>query len=155
MKFIFTLEEFKYSTIGEIQDETETQYKINGKWYHKDIIELTDKPIKNITKNKGRISPKKIISAFENIIDVDKLEKYTNIFNSKMLSHGFPPIKGYPNIIDESDVGKEFLSGNVVSEDNIGEYVWVLTDGHHRTLAALEANVPYLETQIDHAYFVD
>jgi len=92
----------------------------------------------------------RIISAFENCVDYDKVEKYANTMKAEMLSHDFPPILGYPGIIDEDDVDeKMFLNGEVVENEHVGNLVWYVTDGHHRSLAAIEAHLPHLEVEID------
>ncbi len=103
----------------------------------------------------GLICPKQIktefiISAFENDIDSDKLEEYTNIMKTEMLSHSFPPILGFPTIIDENDIGEFFLNGEEVTEEHIGKLCWKVTDGHHRSLSAIAARLPYLETDLDY-----
>lgn len=99
----------------------------------------------------SKISPELIISAFANPIDDSKVEYYTHIMSEKMLSHDFPPISGYPTIIDENDVGDYFLTGEEITDNHIGQQVWVVTDGHHRTLAAIAANLPFIETELDYS----
>lgn len=91
-----------------------------------------------------------IISAFANEIDQEKLEKYTQIMQQEMLQHNFLPIFGYPSILDESDIGNKFLTGKEVTEEHIGKLVWFVTDGHHRSLAAIDANIPWLRVELDY-----
>ncbi len=93
----------------------------------------------------------RIVSAFQNAIDSDKLERYTEIMRVEMLSHSFPAIMGFPSVINEDDLGQYFLSGEEITEDHIGQLCWNVTDGHHRSLAAIEANLPYLETTLDYS----
>ncbi len=92
-----------------------------------------------------------IISAFENSIDYNKLEEYTDILREEMLSNNFPPIKGFPRIISEDDIDREFLTGELVEEHHIGKLAWMVTDGHHRSLANIAANVPYVRTELDYS----
>lgn len=97
------------------------------------------------------INPNMVISAFANEMDLDKVEKYTEIMKEQMLSHDFPPIMGYPIIISEDDLGKNFINGEEITEDFIGQRAWVVTDGHHRVFAALEVGLPMLEVQLDYS----
>lgn len=92
-----------------------------------------------------------IISAFENAIEPDKLQLYTDIMSVEMLGHSFPPIQGYPHEIDDSDIGGYFLNGNPIEWADLGKIAWKVTDGHHRSLAAIEANLPYIETALDYS----
>jgi len=92
----------------------------------------------------------RILSAFVNHIDYNKVMNYALVMNINGLNHDFPPIKGYPGIIDENDIGQYFLNEKEVDETHLGCLVWFVTDGHHRTLAAIEANLPHLETEIDY-----
>lgn len=94
----------------------------------------------------------RIISAFENEIDEEKLAEYTAIMQIYMLSHDFPPIMGYPSVIDRQMVedGIEFLDGEIVTENMLGEAVWFVTDGHHRTISAIAAHVPTMDCTLDY-----
>ncbi len=76
------------------------------------------------------IKTNRIISAFQNEMDFDKVEKYTAIMKELMLSHDFPPIMGYPRIIDEDDIGENYLNGEPVEFYHVGQLVWMVTDGH-------------------------
>lgn len=153
LKHLKTFEQLKYSNLGIIQDETDTQYLIGGKWYHKSLVKLTDSELKKEKLfNRGRIESKYVISAFDNPIDNIKLNKYREEFRNKGLQHSFPKIKGYPNIIDESDIDKTFMDGTEITKEHIGTYSWILTDGHHRVVAAIYENIPYLETMLDYSY---
>lgn len=93
----------------------------------------------------------RIISAFENCIERDKLEKYTELMQQEMLSHDFPPIQGYPMIIDETDFGDYFLTGEEIDESHLGLLCWKVTDGHHRSLAAIAAELPHLAVTLDYS----
>lgn len=140
------------TNVGIIDDMTDTQYYINGSWYHKSIVKPSD--IKPKLVNRGRIAPNMVISGFANSIDRNKVEEYYHIFIESGLDNDFPPIKGYPIIITEDDIDRYgvFLDDREITKSDIGKYAWIVTDGWHRTLAALKANIPYLETKIDFAY---
>lgn len=146
---------------GEILDKTNNQFFVKnnnfpkGSWIHKSLIKKVDKSsLDEPLRNKGWISPNYVISAFANPISFEKIEKYSDEMKLKMMSHNFPPIKGYPIIIDESDIDRfeNFLNGKKIKEKNLGEYVWVVTDGHHRVVSALKIGLPKLETIIDYPY---
>ncbi len=145
------------TNMGIIKDVTDTQFFINGVWYHKSLVKPGDEVKKEPLKNRGRISPGRVISAFANEINDSKIEEYADIMTREGLLHTFPPIKGFPIIINEDDVERfgAFLSGVELKSSDIGEYAWVTTDGHHRVLAAIEANLPYLETKLDPVYLGD
>lgn len=97
------------------------------------------------------IKTERIISAFANDIVQEKLERYTAIMKEQMLSHEFPPIEGFPTIIDDNEIGGQFLNGEEITEEHRGWLCWKVTDGHHRSLSAIAARVPYLETELDYA----
>ncbi len=99
------------------------------------------------------IRTNRIISAFENYMDADKIETYTEVMRSEMLGHNFPPITGHPHIISEDDLGEYFLDGNEITEEHMGNLVWYVTDGHHRSVAAINAEIPYLEVEMDFSTF--
>jgi hypothetical protein len=131
---------------------------------HSAVEEVKDKKFERggaITYNGIRvpetISPKMIISAFQNLVDNEKVQEYSEKMKEEMLSHDFPPIEGYPRIIDQDDVDSniEFLNGDQVTEEYIGKMAWMVTDGHHRSLAAIEANLPYLEVKLDYSTITD
>ena len=98
----------------------------------------------------NQIKPSMIISAFENEMDFEKVEEYTQIMKVEMLSHSFPPIMGFPTIIDEDDVGQYFLNGEEIEERHIGKLAWKVTDGHHRATSSINANLPYIEVELDY-----
>ena len=100
------------------------------------------------------IKTNRIISAFINEIDPNKLEDYSETMKGEMLSHRFPPITGYPSKITEDEIGNYFLTGEEINEDHIGLIAWYVTDGHHRALSAINAKLPYLETKIDYSCLV-
>jgi hypothetical protein len=146
---------------GKILDKTNTQYFVKnnnfpkGSWIHKSLVKKNDKPISDEPlRNKGFISPKYVISAFANPISPDKIEKYSDEMRLKLLSHNFQPIKGYPIIIDESDIERfeYFLSGEKITEKDLGKYAWVVTDGHHRVVSAFNVGLSQLKTSIDYSY---
>lgn len=159
MKHIKTFEAFLIgdkTNLGTVTDLTYTQYEVDGKWFHRSLV--TPPPDKDEDKrlrNRGRIHPGRIISAFSNPLNMNKVEKYKEIMDEERLSHPFPPIKGYPIIIDSNDVGEIFLNGEEITEANIGEYAWKVTDGHHRSAAAIDSDLPYLETELERAYLGD
>jgi len=101
------------------------------------------------------VKPSLIISAFENPIDENKVEEYTNIMRNEMLSHSFPAITGFPTVIDDSDVGNYFMSGEEITEEHIGKQVWKVWDGHHRVISAIAANLPYIEVELEYAAITD
>lgn len=146
---------------GEILDKTNNQFFVKnnnfpkGFWIHKSLVKKINEPINNEPlKNKGWISPNYVISAFANPTSPDKIEKYSTEMKLKMMNHNFPPIKGYPIIIDDGDIERfdYFLSGEKITENNLGEYAWVVTDGHHRVVSALEVGLPRLKTIVDYSY---
>lgn len=102
-----------------------------------------------------QIDPRLIISAFDNEIDQQKVEDFTVILKLDMLGHNFPEIAGFPHIIDENDLSKEFLCGDPVTEEYIGKLAWMVTDGHHRSLAAIAAQLPYFPTTLDYNTITD
>lgn len=146
---------------GKILDMTNTQIYVKnekfpkGSWIHKSLVKkINDTIINEPLKNRGYISPEYVISAFANPISFQKIEKYSDEMKMKMMNHEFPPIKGYPIIIDENDMERFecFLSGENIKVEDIGKYAWVVTDGHHRVVSALNIGLPQLETSIDYSY---
>lgn len=104
----------------------------------------------------GQIVPKTInvnciISAFANDMDQEKVQQYMEIMKAEMLSHNFPPIQGYPIIIEEDDLEGWFIDGSNIPETMLGKQAWKVTDGHHRSLAAIEAKLPYLHVELDYS----
>ena len=91
----------------------------------------------------------RIISAYANEIDWEKVEKYTHVMSSEMLSHSFPAIWGFPALIDEDHVGQEFLSRQPIEAHHIGQLAWIVTNGHHRSLAAINAGLPYIDVELE------
>ena len=167
MKYIKLYENYHKLSIGdntnygEILDETDIQYYFKnnmfpkGSWIHKSIVKKDDLELKNQPlRNKGTISPEYVISAFANPIEDEKVNNYSREMEVKMLEHNFPPIKGYPIIIDENDIERygKFLSGNDITINDVGRYAWVVTDGHHRVISALIAHLPFLKTILDYSY---
>ncbi len=157
MKYLKTFENFEIgdnTNIGVIQDKTDTQYQINNNWYHHTIVKPSDKKQNEPLHNRGRINPNLVIPAFSNHIYPEKLEKYIDVFKSELLENDFPPIKGYPIILTTHDIERfeTFLNGDDISTSDIGKYAWIVTDGYHRTLAAIEADMPYILTEVDYSY---
>lgn len=124
-------------------DESDTEYFKHGGTLYNGI------------KVPKTVNPRMVISAFANPIDESKVEEYTEKMRDMMLSHDFPPITGFPTVIDESDVGDYFLSGDEITEEHIGKQAWKVWDGHHRTLAAINANLPYIEVELEKAAVTD
>ena len=162
MKYLKLFENFNLdigddTEIGKIQDVTDTQYQINGNWYAKKIVKkgVSKPPEKQQIKNRGEISPNMVVSAYANPLEYNKVKEYEDIFNADYLQHEFPPIEGFPFIIDEYDIGNVFMCGEYISNKYIGKYAWKVTDGHHRTMAAINTNIPYLETKLQYAYLGD
>lgn len=145
------------TNIGIVSDKTDTQYEIDSTWYHHSIVKPSTIVKKQVLHNRGRISPDMIISAFANPIDQEKAERYARDMEDEMMENEFPPIKGFPIKITDGDLERfgEFLSGEPITEDDLGKYAWVTTDGHHRTIAALQANLPFLRTKLDTVYMAD
>lgn len=81
-----------------------------------------------------------IVSAFDNQMDWAKVEEFTQALIQDEIFNEFPPIAGFETIIDESDLGKNFIRGfeaddGEIKEEHIGIKAWVVTDGHHRAFA--------------------
>ncbi len=98
----------------------------------------------------------RIISAFCNPVDPDKVEEYAKQMKQNDLEtghNGFPPIMGFASKIDEDDIENEvlFMTGDQVTVEHLGEDVWNVTDGHHRTSAAIEAELNYIETEVEYS----
>ena len=170
MKYIKLFENYSTLTIGDntnygkIKDETDTQFYFKndlfpkGSWIHKKLIKIDDTNNENKPlRNRGVISPELVISAFSNPLDYDKIEKYSDVMKDDMLSHNFPPIKGYPIIINDGDIMRfgEFLNGENITTKDIGKYAWIVTDGHHRVFSALKVGLPELKTILDYSYIDD
>ena len=84
-----------------------------------------------------QVSTSRMISAFCNPVDPEKVDTY-----ARMMRYSEPPaIHGYPSIIDERDVGNYFMDDVPITKDDIGRWVWYVTDGHHRTYAAIQAGI--------------
>ena len=96
-----------------------------------------------------------LVSAFENAMDFDKIEEYTDVYREQMLSNEFPPILGHPSILDEGDIGNYFMNGDEITEDDLGKQVWMVTDGHHRSISAINAKVPYISVELDYSTITD
>jgi hypothetical protein len=74
----------------------------------------------------------RILSAFDNPVDPDLVRKYARVSGDR-----FPAIWGYESIIRKYDIGGYFLNGDEITADLVGEKVWYVTNGHHRSYAAI------------------
>ena len=163
MKHLILFENFADLKIGDmtnlgvIEDKTATQVYCGGMWAHHSLVHAVAAPVKEKLKNRGKINPHMVISGFANAIEPEKVEEYIQVMAEDGMSNSFPPIKGYPTIISKYEINEfgQFLSGEPITKAHIGKYAWITTDGHHRTLAALETNLPILHTRIDFAYTGD
>lgn len=104
------------------------------------------------------INPRMIVSAFDNMIDSDKVEQYTEVMQSEYdFEYTFPPILWYPSIITDDMVTfqDEFLSWDVITDDMVGKECWMVTDWHHRTLAAINSWKTYIDVELDRNTITD
>jgi len=102
------------------------------------------------------ISPLKLIAWFDNPLEMDKLEKYIDNMNETYdLEYTFPPILGYPIIIDKWDVWKEMITDinwetqGFVDTNNIWQLFFVVTDWFHRSTAAITTWKKYIDIELD------
>jgi len=101
----------------------------------------------------------RIISAFANPVDWDVIEAYASIMKQNDLvtgHYGFPPILGFASKITEDDLDDKdlcFMTGEPVTEEHLHHEVWKVTDGHHRTNAAIKAGINFLDTEPDASCF--
>lgn len=158
MKYLKLFEQFidfkigDNTTIGIVDDVTDTQVQINNNWYAKKIITKSDILVKKEPlRNRKTINPNIIVSAFTNPIDESRVEYYVDIFNKYWLESDIEPIKGFPFIINEDDIDTLLMNNEPITSDMIGTYAWKLTDGHHRVLAAIQVDLPYLNTKLEYA----
>ncbi len=95
------------------------------------------------------IHSSKIISAFENCMSEDRLDFYReqDLYQAE-------DILGYPHIISEDEIGEIFISGEEVNETHIGDLVWYVTDGHHRSTVAVEQGIN-LSVKLDYSTITD
>ena len=85
----------------------------------------------------GQVPTSRMISAFCNPVDPEKVDTY-----ARMTCYSDPPpIHGYPSIIEEGEVDDYFMDGRQITEDDVGQWAWYVTDGHHRTYAAVQAGI--------------
>lgn len=105
----------------------------------------------------------RILPAFlENEMDFDKVSQYAEEMKNndiEMGHYGFPPIKGFFDVVNKEDLGKVFNWSNYdksekVVKKHLGEIIFRVTDGNHRTCAAQIANIWCLETESDNSGFV-
>ncbi len=100
---------------------------------------------------KETINTNLIVSAFCNPLDDAKVDEYTAVMQSEMLSHNFPPIAGFYTTVSDDEIGEYFMNGEEITEEHTGKIIFKVSNGHHRTTAAINAGLPYLETVIDRA----
>lgn len=143
------------TNLGVIDDVTETQYYINGTWFHKSLVKPSEELIKPKRNIPTQIDPNLVVSAFENEMDWNKVNDYTDKMTADMMQHEFPPIKGFPSEITDEDVGGVWMNGDEITSDDVGKKIWKVTDGHHRTIAAINSALPYIETELDYATITD
>lgn len=93
----------------------------------------------------------RIFSAFQNEISEDKVNEYAEIMKNNMLNHDFPPIKGFPSLYDEDVDLHRWMDWDNHLKPNNGDLIWNVTDGHHRSLAAIIAELPHLEVELDYS----
>ena len=81
----------------------------------------------------------KIISAFDNEMDENSLDYYRTFECMAMVTLD-KPILGFPSVIDQDDIddGLMFMNDEFVTQENLGDIVWKVTDGHHRSTIAAE-----------------
>lgn len=101
------------------------------------------------------IRTNRIASAFENAVDWDKVQQYATEMRLQDYNSGqinFPPIMGFPSVIDEDDMNNpEFGLLDIDAPYEKGDLIWKVTDGHHRTLAAIEAGIYMLDVTLDYS----
>ena len=105
----------------------------------------------------SEIDKRLIISAFENPIDPDAVEQYRGIMEIQGIQ-GIAPITGYPDKLTEDDIenGVTFINGEVAGGSDVGKAVWYVTDGHHRSYAALNVDMVHsLPVMMDTTTFTD
>jgi len=95
----------------------------------------------------------RIVSAFCNPCDQNKIDSYTIEMQINGLCHEFPPIKGFTSLYDENDEEDEdFQLIDLNAErPRIGDLIWKVTDGNHRTISAINAELPHLEIELDYS----
>jgi len=100
------------------------------------------------------ISPLKLIPWFENPIE-NKVYDYIDAMNETYdIEYTFPPIKGYPIQITEDDVWTELITGidqdiRYITEEDINDIFWVVTDWFHRSVAAITTGKKYIDVELD------
>jgi hypothetical protein len=75
----------------------------------------------------------------DNEMDWDKVEEFKRIYQDTEWLDPFPPIQGYFTTLDESDLWKTFVTGQQVSEEDIGKEAFQTYDGHHRAYGKARA----------------
>ena len=115
-------------------------------------IPLPGEVIMNGIEFPERARVDRIISAFANGIDPEKVYVY-----KKMLDYGSEPpgILGFPSFVTVDDVGEYFMTGEQITPEHIGEIAFKVTDGHHRVLAAVEADRECLLAEPDRSAFTN
>lgn len=96
----------------------------------------------------------RIISAFQNAMDPEKVNEYTEVMLAEQLNHEFPAIWGFESVIEADDVNQLwFMDGHPVLQHHVGLTIWKVTDGHHRTMAAIKAELGWIEVEPDYSCF--
>ena len=86
------------------------------------------------------IHSSRVISAFQNEMDQSSLDYYRGKGCMALYTMS-DPIKGFPDTIDDSDIGNFFINGEEITDHETGFVVWRVTDGHHRSTVASEQGV--------------
>lgn len=97
-----------------------------------------------------RVRTDLVLSAFCNPIDEDRVTYYVNALDCYS-GIDVDPVTGYPTILDESDEGEYFLSGEEVTSEHFGQTAWRVCDGHHRTLAHIEAGREWIDVEVEYS----
>lgn len=109
------------------------------------------------------IRTNRIVSALpDNEVDYRKVEIYAQEMkeNDELTGHnGFPEILGYFDVINEADLGIDFLCHydlptERITKKHLGLEIFRVTDGHHRAIAATKAGIWCLDVDKDNSGFV-
>lgn len=98
------------------------------------------------------ISPFKIVSAFANPVDTEKVSQYTEDMQETFdIEYTFPPIMWFPEIVTNETLEEHshFMWGDEITEDDLWSLIWNVTDWHHRVLAACNAWKKYISLKLD------
>lgn len=92
----------------------------------------------------------RLISSFENVMSEERLEYW----RAQDLCD-FTAISGYPSEIGDGELGKEFFTGEEITDEHLGQKCWMVTDGHHRSTVLAERGVRYTKVEIDPSCFTN